>query len=79
MNKWFTPVVVDGTLYLLVAVLGWQMGMLSSDDASKYVSPQVLFWMKFSLGGISAGLLALKMFRSNSYSDSKKQQTQETK
>lgn len=71
----FTPVVVDGTLYILVAVLAFMSAILSSDDSAKWVEPKTLFWCKFWVGSASAGALALKMFRSTQFADSKKDDT----
>lgn len=67
----FTPVVIDGSLYVLVAVFGTMTALLSNDDSAKWIEPRTLFWVKFWVGAASAAALALKMFRSTQYSDSK--------
>ena len=63
---------LDALLYVLVATCGYMTGSLGSDEAAKWVSPQVLFWLKFGVGAAGAGALAFKMFRSTSYADSRK-------
>lgn len=62
---------IDGLTYVGIALLGYVIGQLSSDDAAKYVDAQFLFWLKMGVGSSSAGLIALKMFRSTSYADAK--------
>lgn len=63
------PVFIDGMLYVWIAVLTFIATQFSSDDAEKYVAPQVLFWFKMGLGATSTALVSLKMFRSTAYSD----------
>lgn len=64
-----TPIQLDGTLYILIAVFGTVQTMFSSDEAYKYIPPYFLFWIKSFSGVALAGVGALKMFRSTSYSD----------
>ena len=64
-----TPVFIDGLLYVLIAVFGTVQTLFTSEEAYKYVSPYVLFWMKAVIGVALAAVSALKMFRSTSYSD----------
>lgn len=65
------PVVIDGSLYVIIAYFGAATAFLGSDEASKFISPLWLFWLRglHACGGAMA--LALKMFRSTSFSDSK--------
>lgn len=61
------PVHIDGMLWVGIAIFGAMQGMLTTDEAYKYVPPSVLFWMKFSVMCAVAGCGALKAFRSTSY------------
>lgn len=72
--RFMKPVVFDGTLYASIAIFVFMQGFLSSDEAYKYCNPYLLFWSKFLVGSIAAGVGALKMFRSNSYSEHQKEQ-----
>lgn len=72
------PVFTDGMLYVLVAIFAFQNSVLSSDDAAKYISPGLLFWMKFTIGSLAAGALALKLFRSTAFADHQQQKKAET-
>lgn len=60
---------LDGAIYVILGVLTAVTAMFSSDDAAKYVSPEMLFWVKGSVACASAGALALKMFRSTSFAE----------
>lgn len=62
-------VFIDGLTYVLIAILAAALTMYSTDDAAKYIEPQTLWKVKGALGIVSAGLLALKMFRSTAYAD----------
>lgn len=64
------PATIDAWLVFWCAILIFQQGFLSNDDAFKYVNVHFLFWMKFFVGSMAAGCLALKSFRSRTYSDS---------
>lgn len=63
------PMFLDGFLYCAIAVFGAASSSFGSDEAAKYVSDVWLFWLRSGCGTISAGLLALKMYRSTSYAD----------
>lgn len=63
------PVTVDGFLYILIAVFGTVQGLMQSDETYKYMSPYVVFYIKFFSALLLAGATALKMFRSTSYSN----------
>ena len=63
------PVTIDGALYVLIALFGAALAELTSDDAYKYCSPYVLYYLKFATKLGLAGATALKMFRSTAYSE----------
>lgn len=68
------PVVMDGTLYVCIAVLVfWQM-IFGGDEAAKYFTPGVLFFLKLFIGTLAVGCNALKSFRSTAFADHQKQQ-----
>jgi len=67
------PAYIDGALYVMIAVFGAIMTAFSSDESAKYVDPVWLFWIRTITGVASAGLLALKMFRSTTFADHKQQ------
>lgn len=64
------PVWVDGTIYVLLALSAAVGLTFNNDDIYKYVtSVKFVFWTKNMNVWIGATLLAMKMFRSTSYSD----------
>lgn len=63
------PVFTDGALYVSIAVFGFLLSQLGSEEALKYISAANLFWTKLIFGTFLAGFTALKMFRSTSYAD----------
>lgn len=67
-----SPAVIDGTLYTSWTMLTALLGVMSSEEAYKYVDPWVLFYSKAIMTCIVAGVGALKAFRSSTYADSKK-------
>ncbi len=65
------PVIIDGNLYVWLAVMqAMQLGF-GSDEASKFYEPSTIFHVRLGINCISAGLLALKMYRSTAYADQK--------
>lgn len=62
---------IDGSLYVLIAGCAFLEAFFGSDMAYKYIEPYTLFWLKGSIGFIGATALALKMFRSTTFSDHK--------
>lgn len=64
-----SPVCTDAILYMLIATFMFMQSYLSSDEAAKYVAPATLFWVKFYIGALGAGIGALKMFRSTTFAD----------
>lgn len=63
------PVMIDGALYAALATFIPIHGMLSTDEAAKYVEAETLWWIRLSMAGVLGGLGGLKMFRSTSYSE----------
>ena len=58
---------IDAVLYAGIGVFtALQLG-LSDESAYKYVNPYILFWLKWIIGGISAGFLGLKTYRSTAF------------
>jgi hypothetical protein len=64
-------VMIDGTLYVIIAGCAFLEAYFGSDMSYKYIEPYTLFWLKGSIGFIGATALALKMFRSTAFSDNK--------
>jgi hypothetical protein len=64
-----SSVLIDGTLYVLIAVFGVMQAMFTSDEAYKYVNPHILFWGKAIVGIAASAVGALKMFRSTTYAE----------
>lgn len=60
---------VDGLIYVLIAVFTAIGASLNSDEAAKYISADWLFYFRSTTGWTAAGLLALKMYRSNSFAE----------
>ena len=71
------PVTVDGTLYVLIAVFGASVTITTSDDAYKYFNPYFLYYTRCAVEVLLAGVSALKMFRSTSYSEHIKEKENE--
>lgn len=65
------PVHIDGALYCAIGFLTALLVCLDSDKAVKLIAPATLWWVQTIAESLNGGLLALKMFRSTSYSDSK--------
>lgn len=73
-------VYIDGFLYTMVGTFAVLLGALSSDEAAKYIIPQVLFWLKTATSVLGAVALNVKMYRSTGYSEHIKQKKEnETK
>ena len=62
---------LDGWLYVSLAFFQGATAAMGSDEAAKWVSAELLFWIRTFTGLVSASLLALKMFLSTSYGDAK--------
>lgn len=63
------PVFLDGFLYTLIAVFGALQGHLSLDDAAKWISPQILFWLKGIVVVCLTSVTSIKMYRSTSFAE----------
>ncbi len=63
------PVVIDGFLYVVIAICGTITAILTSDEVYKYMNPYFVFYFKGTNEILAAGATALKMYRSTSYSD----------
>jgi hypothetical protein len=62
-------VFMDGFLYVCIAALAAVTAFITSDDAAKYIAPEVLFWAKGLLAVLSSAVVAVKMFRSTSFAE----------
>ena len=62
-------VFIDGTLYALVMWLLFSQSYLGGDEAAKYITPTLKFWINYGIGSLAAVAGAVKMFRSTSYSE----------
>jgi hypothetical protein len=62
-------VFIDGCLYVCIAALAAITAFVASDDAAKYITPEILFWGKGVLSVASASIVAVKMFRSTSFAE----------
>lgn len=65
------PVHIDGALYAAIGALTALLVCLTSDQAKAALSPIHLWAAQTVVETINGGLLALKMFRSTAYADSK--------
>ena len=63
---------IDGTLYVCMGLFTFLQGYFSEDDASRYVNPWLLWWLRAGIGSLAAMAASLKMYRSSSYADSLK-------
>lgn len=63
---------IDGIIYVCIGVLTFLTTQLGTDEAAKYIGPESLYYMRLSAGGVMSGFLALKMFRSETYSNWKR-------
>lgn len=66
-----TPMYIDGILYVAIALFTFLQTQFGGDEASKYITPVNLFWLKLVVGGLAASALALKLYRSTAFSDNK--------
>lgn len=65
----FPPVVIDGTLYVSIAVLTSLQSSFAEEAATQFLGAPTLYWVQTTCKAMLASALALKMFRSTSYSD----------
>ncbi len=71
-------VFIDGAIYVMLAIMTANAVMLASDNAFKYISGEMLFYITWSNAVINSGLLAAKMFRSTAFADHKQKEKDET-
>lgn len=64
---------IDGWLYVGVAVCAAITASLGTDEAVKFINPEMLFKLKTITGAIGAGMLAGKMYRSTTFAQIKNQ------
>ncbi len=76
--KTIPPIFIDGSIYVMLAVTSANALMMSSDNAFKYISAEVLFYMTWGNAIVDGALLALKLFRSTAFADHKQQVKDET-
>jgi hypothetical protein len=71
VNKYgnMKPVVIDGFLYVVIAVCGTITAIMTSDEVYKYMNPYMVFYFKATNEIFCAAATALKMYRSTSYSE----------
>lgn len=71
VNKYgnMKPVVLDGALYVIIAVCGTITAILTSEEVYKYMNPYFVFYFKVINEIFTAAATALKMYRSTSYAD----------
>lgn len=67
------PVFIDGMIYGLLALFAALATAFGSDEAVKFIKPVWLFGFKTFFAASGATLLAIKMFRSTSYSEHQQQ------
>lgn len=61
------PVIIDGTIAMLVTAFIFSQMFFSDDSAYHYVNIFMLYWLKYGFGLGAAVLMALKNFRSTDY------------
>lgn len=59
--------ILGAAIYVGIAFFSAMLGFFSTDEAAKYVAPDVLFWCRASCAAIVAGLLQLKGYLSDTY------------
>lgn len=63
------PVVIDGILYVLIALFGGMEATFTSDEAFKYLNVYFIYYSKTVVIWLLEVVTAVKMFRSTSYGD----------
>lgn len=71
------PVFIDGILYVCVGIFVYLSTNFGSDEAAKYISPQVLYWLKLGIGACGNIALNIKMYRSTAFADHQKEKENE--
>lgn len=60
---------IDAILFVFLAIMPILVAMFASDEAGKYLSPELLFWIKNGIAVTGAAIGALKAFRSLSFAN----------
>lgn len=63
----------NGGLYVALAIVLFWQNELGSDEAGKFISLEVIWYLKIFVGTLGAGLLAIKLFMSNNYAEHQKE------
>jgi hypothetical protein len=58
---------IDGWLYVVTAMGTAALTYISTEEAYKYCNPEVLFWLKVTIGSTISGANGLKAFRSMTF------------
>ncbi len=58
---------IDGQLYFWTAFGIAALGFLGTEEAYKYASPVILFWLKFGITATLGGFNGLKAYRSMTF------------
>lgn len=61
------PVFLDGCIAVHIAVLATMSMYFSTDEAAKYIDPEIRFWILLAVGCSLQGLHALSKFRDGTY------------
>jgi len=70
VQKYFSeipPVFLDGCIAVNIAVLATMSMYFSTEEAAKYIDPQVRFWLLLGVGCSLQGMHALSKFRDGTY------------
>lgn len=62
------PVVIDGYLFVTIAMAASMEAILTSKEVYDYMWPWIVFYLKMILAMYIAGAMALKTFRDKAYS-----------
>ena len=65
-------VFIDGTLYVGLSWFVYSQTFFGNDEAAKFLSPAMRFWINYSVGSLAIMAGSLKMFRSSAYADHQK-------
>ena len=71
-------VFIDGLLFAMIAWLVFSQSYMGGDEAAKYVTPMVKFWINYVIGSLAAIAGSVKMFRSTSYAAHQKDKKEGT-
>jgi hypothetical protein len=69
---------IDGTLYAALAWLLFSQAYLGGDEAAKWISPAIKFWINYGIGSFAAVTGSVKMFRSTAYGEHQQAKKAET-